>query len=194
MNKSLPKLINRIIALQKSIKIRKIIQQIKRDPAYNSEIHPQIKLHHAIKSLTPQTVASLVFSQVIQVCGSTGGTPQINIINKIATTIIRHIKIINRNKHKIKNKNKNKNKNNPDKNHQYDERLYELTDMDMLEIGHPLLEILLNSLPNLFEAVIHQTSVRERVRVIKIKPEFNTVLSHIAFNPINLPMVATPKQ
>lgn len=141
-----------------------------------------------IHILEPVTVASIVFTNFVKVCGRSGGVEEMELINQVIESVQSHLKYIDISSCK-----------NIPKSIQevwacQKGEILILTDVEKVELGQALVDMCLNACEELFKKESIMVTSNERVNYIRIKNDFLQELSELAFNPIRLPMIHKPRE
>ncbi|UYZ01849.1 hypothetical protein OJ967_27860 (plasmid) [Peribacillus frigoritolerans] len=185
LNKSLPHFVEVIKAfMDNSLAMHKLVKGGKQSQVLTSKVKLVVFTH----VLEPVTVASIVFTNFVKICGRSGGVEEMELINQVIESVQSHLKYFDI----------SLSKNIPDYihdmwNRQKDEILI-LTGIEKVEIGQALVDMCLNACEELFKKESVMVSSDERVNYIRIQNNFLQDLSELAFNPIRLPMIHKPNE
>lgn len=179
-NKCLPNIIEAINAIVKNAEANRLA-----DLKVGDVLKARAKLLMALYIIGPETVASIVFSNLVRISGSGGGAEEMDLINRISEAVFINMKHKRKIVHKLPKAVKAI----------WAERregVITLSAVDKVEVGQTLLDICLQCCHKLFEKVSRMVSRDERVNWIVIKKEFTVYMANFAFNPIRLPMLYKP--
>lgn len=150
-----------------------------------SDINVKGKLTIILHMLGAVAVASIVFTNVVRLSGSSGGAEEMTLINHVFDSLHTHFRFA-----VLKGENIPKALQPIWMNLR--DQLLTLTSLEKVELGQGLVDMCLNSCEQVFNKGSIMLSSKERVNIITIKNELLVELSELAFNPVRLPMIHKP--